>query len=361
MIPMTTRERFLRVFHWQAPDRLPNLEFGYWDETIEAWHRQGLPLNIHDNEAVERYLGLEGVSIFTKVPIKNGLFPPFEKKVIKDLGDRLLMQDEDGNLCEVPPGRGTMPKFLKYLIASRQDWERVKREYLDYKNPGRIGDVKKAVDEARASGTLVIFDPGSLYGWPRNWMGLENFSIAVMEDRPWVEEMMEHLTEMTLYLIEKGFPENGIDVGWWWEDMCYNHGPLLSPKLFQEMMVPRYKRVTAALKKLGIDLNVLDCDGRIYELVPGWLEAGINVMFPIEALHTDPFELREIYGDRVLLLGGVNKLSLIRGREAIDRELEGLVPLIAKGGFIPTVDHRVPPDVTFENYLYYLERKKSIL
>ena len=109
MTLMTTRERFLQVFHWGAPDRLPNLEFGYWDETIEAWHRQGLPLDIHDNEAVERYLGLEGVSVFTKVPIKNGLYPAFEKKVIKDLGDRLLIQDEDGNLCEVPPGRGTMP------------------------------------------------------------------------------------------------------------------------------------------------------------------------------------------------------------------------------------------------------------
>jgi len=358
---MTIRERFLKVFHWQKPDRLPNLEFGYWDETIEIWHRQGLPNDIQDNAAVEKYLGLEGISIFVKAPIRNGLFPPFEKKVLKDLGGRLLLQDDDGNICEVPAERGSMPKFHKFLIESRGDWERVRRELLDYEDPGRIGGVAEALALARRSGQLVIFDAGSLYGWLRNWMGLERFSVALIEERAWVEEMMEHLTEMTLFLIEKGFPEKGIDVAWWWEDMCYNHGPLMSPRLFEKLLVPRYKRITRALSERGIDLNVLDCDGRIYELVPGWLEAGINVMFPIEALHTSPFKLREEFGDRALLLGGVDKLSLIRGKEAIDRELANLVPLVERGGFIPTVDHRVPPDVTLENYLYYLEKKKKIL
>ncbi len=84
-------------------------------------------------------------------------------------------------------------------------------------------------------------------------------------------------------------------------------------------------------------------------------------MFPIEAAHTDPRKLREEYGESVLLLGGVDKLALIAGKDAIDRELEKLRPLVERGGFLPCVDHRVPPDVTYENYLYYLEKKKAIL
>jgi uroporphyrinogen decarboxylase len=192
-------------------------------------------------------------------------------------------------------------------------------------------------------------------------MGVENLSIAIMTERDWVEEMMEHLTKMTLHLIENALPGVEVDVAWWWEDMCFNKGPLISPKLFQELMVPRYKRITDALKKCNIDINILDCDGCIYELVPGWLEAGINCMFPIEAAHTDPLKLREKYGSDILLAGGVNKLELIRGKAAIDRELERILPLIENGGYIPTVDHRVPPDVSFENYCYYLEKKKSIL
>jgi uroporphyrinogen decarboxylase len=135
----------------------------------------------------------------------------------------------------------------------------------------------------------------------------------------------------------------------------------LSPKLFEELMVPRYRRITDALKRRGIEVNVLDCDGRIYELVRGWLRSGINGMFPIEAAHTDPWRLREEYGKDVLLLGGVNKLALIAGKEAIDRELERLHPLVERGGYLPCVDHRVPPDVTYESYLYYLEKKKAIL
>jgi len=125
--------------------------------------------------------------------------------------------------------------------------------------------------------------------------------------------------------------------------------------------VPRYKRITDALKARGIGVNVLDCDGRIYELVPGWLRGGINCMFPIESLHTDPWKLREEHGEKVLLLGGVDKMALIAGKDAIDRELERLHPLVGRGGYLPCVDHRVPPDVTYENYLYYLERKKGIL
>ncbi len=84
-------------------------------------------------------------------------------------------------------------------------------------------------------------------------------------------------------------------------------------------------------------------------------------MFPIESVHTDPVRLRQEYDRDILLMGGVNKVQLAKGKETIDEELKRLRPLVEKGGYIPTVDHRVPPDVSFENYLYYLEKKKEIL
>ncbi|MCK7522265.1 MAG: hypothetical protein MZV64_33610 [Ignavibacteriales bacterium] len=113
-------------------------------------------------------------------------------------------------------------------------------------------------------------------------------------------------------------------------------------------MVPRYKRITDALKaQAASSVNVLDCDGRIYELVPGWLRGGINCMFPIEAASHRPLEAAaRTTGTGALLLGGVDKMALIAGREAIDRELEKLHPLVERGGYLPCVDHRVPPDVT---------------
>jgi hypothetical protein len=358
---MTIRERFNKVFRWEKPDRVPDMEFGYWDKTVAVWHEQGLPAGCRTNEDVERHLGLEGLSIIPEVPIARGLFPAFEEKTIEQRGDRRLVQTKDGALTEMLDYDSSMPRFIRFAVETRADWERLRDERLDFRRPDRVGDVSAAIGTAHAAEMPILFHCGSLYGWLRDWMGLENLSVALMTDRDWVKEMMEHLTLMDLYFIETFIPASGVDVAWWWEDMCYNHGPLLSPKLFDELMVPRYKRITDALRGRGLDVNVLDCDGRIYDLVPGWLRGGINCMFPIEAAHTDPWRLRQAYGRDVLLLGGVNKLALIAGPEAIDRELERLHPLVEMGGYLPCVDHRVPPDVTYENYLYYLDKKKAIL
>ena len=359
--PMTTRERFNKVLHWERPDRAPNMDFGYWNETFAVWHHQGLPKHINDNVALELHLGLEGESRIPALPLNNGLYPAFEYKILEDKGSTRIIRDVEGNICEVLKEGASIPHYIKYGLETRKDWELYKRERLDHKRPERIGDVKRAVEDAHSQGMPIRIHCGALYGWLRNWMGVENLSIAFMEHREWVEEMMDHITQMTLYLIEKTFSCLDIDVAWWWEDMCYNHGPLLSPKLFREIMVPRYREITGVLGKYGVDVNILDCDGKIYELVPGWLEAGITGMFPIEAIHTDPLKLREIYGRDVLLMGGVNKIAIAKGRDAIDREMERLHPLVEKGGYIPTMDHRVPPDVSYENYLYYLEKKKDIL
>jgi uroporphyrinogen decarboxylase len=358
---VNTRERFQKIMHWREPDRVPNMEFGYWEETIRRWHGQGLPADVTTNSDVEAYLGLEGYCGLPLVPARNGLFPPFEKTILEVKEDRRIIRDEEGNIVEAFLSDTSMPHYIRFGLETMADWERYKQERLDPSSEGRVGDVREAAQSAHAKGLPILIEAGSLYGWLRNWMGLEGLSIALMTESDWVEKMMDHLVELTLSLIAKALPGITVDAAKWWEDMCYNKGPLLSPRLFSELMVPRYKAITAALRKYGIDVNILDCDGRIDELVPGWLEAGISCMFPIEAAHTDPWRLRREYGERVLLFGGVNKLALIQGKMSIDRELARLQPLVELGGYIPCLDHRVPPDVSLDHYLYYLEKKKEIL
>jgi hypothetical protein len=356
---MTTAERVLNVLAFKKPDHIPNVDFGYWDETIQKWYVEGLPRSVTTNAEVESYLGLEGVSVFPAIPLVNGLFPAFSRTVLEDRGEHLIIQDHEGNICEVPAHGSSIPRYIKFVIESKADWARFRDERLDYRHPERIANLDLFAGPARKTGLPIFFNAGSLYGWLRNWMGVENLSYAVMSEKEWVAEMMDHLVEMSLYLIDK-MPGGLVDLAWWWEDMCYNRGPLLSPKLFNELMVPRYKEITRALAGKGVRYNLLDCDGCIYELVNGWLEGGINVMFPIEAAHTDPGELRNRFGRTLLMIGGVDKRALIKGGDAIDRELEKLAPLVAEGGYIPTLDHRVPPDVSFSHYLYYLEKRKSM-
>ncbi len=357
---VTAREQLMAVFTGRNTDRIPNVEFGYWTQTLVTWHAQGLPPTVTSDATAEHHFGLDGVTIFEELPIRNGLYPPFERTVLSRSGDRELITDEDGNLCEVLADNTSMPRYVRFGLQTREDWERLRSERLDPDATGRIGNVEAFFHQAQRTGRSVFFHAGSLYGWLRNWMGVEAFSLVLMTDRPWVEEMMDHLTALTLTLIERGVPDRGVDLAWWWEDMCYNRGPLLSPRLFHELMVPRYTQITRALRTRGIEINVLDCDGRIHELAPGWLEADINCMFPLEVAHTDAYRLRKEHPS-VLLFGGVDKLALIAGRSAIDAELQRLRPLIDQGRFIPCVDHRVPPDVTFDNYRYYLEAKQKLL
>ena len=358
---MTTRDRLLTVFGGGQPDRLPNVEFGYWDETLARWRTEGLPANVDSDASAERHFKLEGITIFTEVPVINGLHPRFPRIVLEESDDRSIIRDEEGNICEVLSEHSSMPRYVKFGLQNREDWERLKQERLDPDAPGRIGDLRQALVSARESGMPLFVHAGSFYGWLRNWMGVEAFSIALMTDREWVEEMMEHLTLLTLTLLERVLSAVPLDICWWWEDMCYNRGPLMSPRLFRELMVPRYKRITGLLRKHGVTTNVLDCDGSIHQLAPYWLEAGINCMFPLEVAHTDAAQLRTEFDSRLLLLGGVDKRALIAGKEGIDREIERLLPLVRQGRYIPCVDHRVPADVSLENYVYYLKKKEALL
>lgn len=137
---------------------------------------------------------------------------------------------------------------------------------------------------------------------------------------------------------------------------------MISPAHFAEYMVPCYRKITDLLREHGVDVVIVDCDGNINEIAHLWVEAGVNVMFPLEIRGgTDPRALRDAMGERVLLLGGVDKTTLIDGPDAIDGELRRIAPLAAEGGYIPHVDHRCPPDVSLANYRHYLRAKRELL
>ena len=85
------------------------------------------------------------------------------------------------------------------------------------------------------------------------------------------------------------------------------------------------------------------------------------MMFPVEVAHTDGYAIRQEFGPQVALRGGFDKLALIAGKAASDREVARLRPLLEGGGFIPHTDHLVPPDVSWESYCYYRERKLAFI
>ena len=356
---LTSRERWRRFWKGQSVDHLPHYEFGWWEECFDVWQEQGLPCWVDNEIKAEMYFRLERRGTF---PANVGMHPGFQPHVVEEKGDKRILVDSGGILCEVPKdGHSTIPHYLKFPIETRADWNAFKKR-LDPSDPFRIpADVDAMVRRFGRRDYALGLGCGSLFGWIRNWMGFENACAAVLEDRALIEDMMEHLTVLTTTVLARVLPLLEFDFAWFWEDMAFNQGPMISPRDFKDLMVPRYRRITDLLRRHGVDVVVVDCDGNIDLLAPLWLQAGVNVMFPMEVrAGTDPVLFRKKFGRDLLLCGGVDKMKLIEGPAAIEAELRRLAPLVEAGGFLPHVDHRCPPDVTLSNYLFYLHTKRAL-
>jgi uroporphyrinogen decarboxylase len=100
----------------------------------------------------------------------------------------------------------------------------------------------------------------------------------------------------------------------------------------------------------------MDSDGFMGQLIPVWMEAGINVCDPIEvAAGNDLIAFRRSFGRTMAYRGGVDKRAIAKGGSAIEAELERLAPVIRDGGYIPGCDHGVPSDVSWPDYVRYVQ------
>ncbi len=355
---MNDRERWVAAMHYQPVDHVPDEEFGYWTDTFPIWHKQGLPRYVTNNKNADRYFGFarrKGVGV------NVGLRPHFRRRVLERHPDHEIIVDANGVKCIIHSSReSSIPHYLEFPLKNRQDWLTTFKPRLDPKTPARYpADWDERKKEWATRDYPLGISCGSLYGWIRNWMGFENAAMCFYDDPDLMDEMMEHLTNLTISVIAKAVTEVKIDCAAFWEDMAFNNGPMISPALFRRFMAPRYKRITDFLKQHGVDVVYLDCDGDISLLVEAWLEAGVNCMFPVEVrAGSDPVALRQRYGKACLLMGGVEKVRLREGRAAIRQEIARIENTVADGGYIPHVDHRCPPDVPYQDYLYYLEVKR---
>ena len=176
-----------------------------------------------------------------------------------------------------------------------------------------------------------------------------------------VEDMVETSCVLVEDYLDQILPHVRFDYASGWEDICFKNGPIVSLDLFTNVVMPRYKRIGKKLKAAGIDIWYTDCDGDVRPLLPGFLEAGINCLFPYEVNScVHPKVLCDEYGKDLRIMGGIDKMQLIKGREAIKTYLESVESLVARGGYIPFCDHRCPPDVDENNYLYYLDLKEQM-
>jgi uroporphyrinogen decarboxylase len=356
---MTDRERFVRQMHYQPVDRCFNMEFGYWDENFKLW-----PLfadnGITNNAEADIFFNFDRIE---GIGGNVWLSPSFENTMVEERETTRIIMNADGLLAEVPKdAHDTIPHYIKSSIQTPADWQRVKEERFRRDDPARKVDIaalKKQHPNNRDYPLGVAC--GSMIGKVRDMLTFEGLAYACSDYPEMVEDMVETACVMVEDFLDQVLGQFDFDYASGWEDICFKNGPIVSPRFFKAIVMPRYKRIHERLKKYGIDLWYTDCDGDVRPILPYMMEGGINCLFPFEVNGcAHPAELLNKWGKDLRIMGGVDKIALGNGPQAIRAYMDTLVPLVERGGYIPFCDHRCPPNVTPEDYLFYLDLKEKM-
>ncbi|MFW6007077.1 MAG: uroporphyrinogen decarboxylase family protein [Bacillota bacterium] len=356
---MTARERFNNQMHYKSIDRCFNREFGFWDENFQKWDlfkENG----ITNNREAALFFN------FDKIAGIGGniwMNPVFEYKVIEETEDKEIIRNNEGLIAEVPKdGHDTIPHFVDSTIKTPEDWEKVKAERFRRDDPERKVDIKKLKKQHPEDRDYPLgVSCGSMIGKIRDMLTFEGLAYAIYDYPEMVEDMVETCCLLVEDFLDQVLPHFDFDFASGWEDIAFKSGPIVSVDFYEEIIAPRYKRIGNKLHEAGIDIWYTDCDGDIRPLIPIFMESGINCMFPFEVNSSGhPGEILDEYGKDLRIMGGVDKMKLGEGKAAIKEYLESIEPYVKRGGFIPHVDHRCPPNVKEEDYLYYLDLKEEM-
>ncbi len=360
---MNPRERFRAVMDYQPFDRLPVYYFGYWAETLERWMHEGLP----DASAIAEATGLdadwEAGMWDAHGLVQVGPLSPEPLKVLEETDDYRVIRTPLGAVQKEGKGSSSIPQHIEEALKpTRESWERF-RHFLDPADPARqVPGWEAKAEELNRRQRVTTFLAGSLYGWPRDWLGTEGISFLPYDDPALFEEIIEHMAEYFMELYCPVLARAQFDFAYFFEDCCFSNGPLFSPQIYRRFYHKHYRKMTDFYHAAGVKFVLIDSDGKVDDLVPCWLESGFDILFPIEVgiWKADPREFRRKYGRRVRMMGGVDKHIIAQGETAIRAALEPLKPLAAEGGYIPLPDHRIPPDCSLDQFRNYVEIFKEV-
>ena len=331
--PLSNRERFRRLMQpADAPrlpiDRLPCFEWAsWWDQTIRVWEAEGLPTGLSSRELMA-YFGLD--------PLEQFWFPHRRPD------------------CPRPVSHGAG------IMRTADDYERLRPLLLPEDAIERmLPRIEQVAAEHEAGDTLVWFTVDGFFWWPRDLFGIEAHLFSFYDEPELYHRICEDLLEWQIRMIDRFSSYIRADFMTLAEDMSYNHGPMLSEALFDEFLKPYYQRLIPEITKYGTRVFI-DSDGDISRAMPWFIDAGIEGILPLERqAGVDVARLRADWPE-LLMLGAFDKMALLAGPEAIDRELRRLEPVIQQRRFLPGVDHQTPPGVTMANYRHFIAGLQAI-
>ena len=363
---MTPRQRYIETFTFGNPDKIPFLPGGPRESTLANWYKQALPQGANWRDYLTReVLGFQDEPTYASkgLGVNFRMIPQFEEKVIEHKDGHYVVQDWKGNICEIsdefdPTYLRTAKDFvtrrwLRCPVENRDDWERMKERYK-VDTPSRFpADFLQRVKNLPDRTQILSFGnvPGPFFQL-REWCGFENLCIMMIEQPEFVDEMAAFWTDFVAQLMERITRHITPDHLYFQEDMAYKAKAMISPAMTRRFCMPSYVRWSGIAREAGCKIVHVDSDGFIGELIPIWIESGVNATDPVEvAAHNDICEYRRIFGNKISFRGGVDKRAIAKGGTVLAEELKRVEPVVRSGGYIPGCDHGVPSDVSWPNFV----------
>jgi uroporphyrinogen decarboxylase len=383
----TNRERFRGICFGKRPYDVSIIDFLNRPiaETPEEWVKQGASQNFMNAENLYKYFQMEHhhalheiVCGVHRADLKGGkeiwepanfyptppIVPVFPIRIVREDERHRVETTYGGSTVEVSkefPWR--MPKYIDRPVKDWDTWREFKKR-LDPDTPERWpSDWDSFVKKTNSEDTPTCLLLGGYFGILREFMGTENLLFTFYDDPKLIEDMMEQILYLQLGVAKRALKDLKIDWVRFWEDMAFKSGPMISPAMFKKFMIPRYKKICDYLRSHNVDIIHVDSDGNIDELIPIWLdECGLNFHWPLEvASNMDAVALRKKYGKELILGGNIDKRVFAKGEKAIREEVLNKVPfLLETGGYFPSIDHIIPPDLSFRNFRYFVNLLREI-
>ena len=369
---MNPRERHQATMRFAVPDRVPFNPGGGRESTRRRWHAEGLPSEIENGDKIAAYAykqagGTLELPVSGKgFPLLERMIPEFEEKIIERRERTLVVQDWKGNICEISDEFDTRHlrnaidfvtrRWIKCPVETRDDWEQMRKRY-DSSAAERLDEHPEGLASELAGRDYPVgFNFSGPFWQLREWLGFENLCMAFYDDPVLVQDMIEFWTEHISTLLQRGLRHMVPDWVHISEDMAYKGFSMISPEMCRKFLMPCWRKWGDIIQNAGVPLYGVDSDGFIGELIPLWIEAGVNFCDPIEvAAHNDINKFRKTFGKQMAYRGGVDKRAIAAGGTTIEHEIDRISPVIEDGGYIPSCDHGIPSDISWENFVYYVK------
>ena len=369
---MNPIERRWATYEFKPLDRLIRQEFYIWEEAIERWKSEGMPTDVPRAELFGWDPGgSTGVGMLGWC--EPAFIPPIEEEVLEETDEYQIIRDPAGRHMKVFKGRrhGFMPTYLKHAVTNDEDWERDVLPLLNPDSPERwaqpqVANKAEQLPKAQAEGKMVSVGAIGGYMYMRALVGPEEICYMFVDNPGLIHKMMQAwlaLADKVTAWVQTTVGV-GIDELFLAEDICYNHGLLISPDMVREFIFPYYQQLLSNMRSRQTGRRLffqVDTDGNCNEAIDLYREVGMDVMSPFEiAAGNDVLAVARKYPDLVMT-GGIDKRILAEGPAAIDEYVERVIPpMVKRGGFIPTCDHGVPDNVSYANYMHYRKRMMEL-